>query len=178
MSQQMENTIFYSKFCRHCKDFIVLLKKENLLDVFTQRICIDGKKNLPPFLKEVPTIIISDFDEPLASDRAFNWVEFKKTKKAEVAQKESGIESFDDTGGLFDDNFGVLDNGDNSTAYQGLGSENSMKKDGNSMVQYQESLLPKELLSAAKDTGGGGDIAKRLEARENMRALDNKMMKQ
>ena len=170
----MENTIFYSKYCRHCKDFIIQLKNANLLDTFTQKICIDGKNNLPPFLKEVPTIIVDDYDEPLTSDYAFKWIDFKKTKKAEKQEAESGIESFDIQGGAFDD-FGVLDAGDDSTAYQGLGS--GYKKEGGSSVMYQESLLPQEMLSAANNTGGGGDLGKRLEKMENMRALDNNMMK-
>ncbi len=176
MADQMENTIFYSKYCRHCLDFIRKLKSEDLLDLFTRRICIDGENNLPPFLKEVPTIIVGDYDEPISGDHAFKWIEFKNTKKAEKEVKESGIESFDIQGGAFD-NFGVLDDGDNSTAYLGLGESSSLKKDGNSSVMYQESLLPQEMLSAANNTGGGGDMAKRLEKMENMRALDNKMNK-
>ena len=177
MAQEMENTIFYSKYCPHCKDLIVELKKNNLLDTFTQKICIDGKNNLPPFLKEVPTIIVSDYDQPLSSDHAFKWIDFKKTEKAKVEEKESGIESFDIQGGAFD-NFGVLDDGDNSTAYLGLGDGSNLKQNGNSQVMYQESLLPQDMLSAANSTGGGGDISKMLEQRENMRSLDNKMMKQ
>ena len=78
---------------------------------------------------------------------------------------------------IFDD-FGILDNGDNSTAYQGLGGDSSnLKKDGNSSVVYQETLLPKEMTSAAS-SGGSGDIDKRLERMQNMRAMDNDMMKQ
>ena len=174
MADQMENTIFYSKYCSHCLDFIRKLKSENLLDIFTRRICIDGQSNLPSFLKEVPTIIVGDYDEPISGDYAFKWIEFKNTKKAEKEVEESGIESFDIQGGAFD-NFGVLDDGDNSTAYLGLGESSNLKKDGNSSVMYQESLLPKDMLSAANSTGGGGDLGKRLEKMENMRALDNKM---
>ena len=59
MAQQMDNTIFYSKYCPHCKDFIIKLKNEGLLDLFTNKICIDGMPNLPTFLKEVPTIIVT-----------------------------------------------------------------------------------------------------------------------
>jgi hypothetical protein len=176
MADQMENTIFYSKYCRHCLDFIRKLKSENLLDLFSRRICIDRQNNLPSFLKEVPTIIVDDYDEPISGDYAFKWIDFKNTKKAEKEVKESGIESFDIQGGAFDD-FGVLDNGDNSTAYLGLGESSNLKKDGNSTVMYQESLLPQDMLSAANSTGGGGDIGKRLEKMENMRALDNNMMK-
>ncbi len=177
MADQMENTIFYSKYCRHCLDFIRKLKSENLLDLFTRRICIDGENNLPQFLKEVPTIIVDDYDEPLSGDNAFKWIEFKNTKKDEKIIEESGIKSFDNQGGLFDDNFGVLDDGDNSTAYLGLGESSNLKKDGNSSVMYQESLLPPDMKSAANNTGGSGDIGKRLERMENMRALDNNMNK-
>ena len=172
----MENTIFYSRFCPHCKDFILLLKKEGLLDYFTRKINIDGQPNLPPFLKEVPTIIVDDYDEPLGSDYAFKWVDFKKSTKAKKQEKESGIESFN--GGAFD-NYGVIEgeglDGDDSPAYRGM-DVNNLQKDGRSSVLYQETLLPQGMQSAANNDGGG-DLGKRLEQMENMRAIDNKMFK-
>ena len=75
-----ETTLFYSKYCNHCKNFILQLKANNLLTYFKKKICIDDKqirKNLPPFLKEVPTIITDDYDQPIASDMAFKWISFK-----------------------------------------------------------------------------------------------------
>ena len=39
-----ENTLFYSKYCNHCKNFILQLKKYNLLNYFPKKICIDNPK--------------------------------------------------------------------------------------------------------------------------------------
>jgi hypothetical protein len=138
-----ENTLFYSRRCQHCKNFILQLKANNLLDYFSKKICIDDpiiRRNLPPFLKEVPTIITDDYDKPIASDMAFKWITYKvKEMNKPKAQPQQGkgqpkscsvndpsCFSFDNTF----DNFGVLDNGDNSSAYQGLGDTNNLKKGG------------------------------------------------
>ena len=43
----MESTFFYSKYCNHCKNFILELKKENLLKSFENIICVDKRKSLP-----------------------------------------------------------------------------------------------------------------------------------
>ena len=136
-----ENTLFYSKYCQHCKNFILQLKANGLLDYFTKKICIDNphfKKNLPPFLKEVPTIITDDYDKPMASDMAFKWITFKVKEKSAPPPQSQGKNnqqpqscsasdpqcfSFDNTF----DSFGSLETG---SAYGGLGDTNNLKKGG------------------------------------------------
>ena len=168
-----ENTLFYSKHCKHCKDFILKLKSRGLLDLFTKKICIEDprtgrmRRNLPPFLKEVPTILVDDYDQPLSSDMAFKWIEFKKKQVVEEETGGTGIQDYD-TGSMF----GTI--GDNGSAYSGLGDSNALKKDGHSSVMYQESLLPPNMMQAASESNGAnGDFDKRLEKLQMSRSLDN-----
>ena len=173
-----ENTLFYSKHCNHCKDFIVKLKQRGLLDMFTKKICIEDprtgrmRRNLPPFLKEVPTILVEDYDTPLASDMAFKWIEFKKKQVVEEETGGQGIQDYDISGGNFD-SFGTV--GDNGNAYGGLGG--GYKQTGGSSVQYQESLLPPDLMSQATESNDKGDNGKRMEKMQMARSMDDEMSK-
>jgi len=172
----MENTLFYSKYCKHCLAFISKLKQRDLLDLFTKRICIDDpqfRNNLPPFLKEVPTIIIEDYDQPLASDMAFKWIEFKNKKVIEEKTGSSGIQDYS-IGGSFD-NAGLLNDGDESMAYQGLGS--GYTRDGNSLIVYQESLLPPDMQTSANASTDNGDNSKREEKMMMARKMDDEINK-
>jgi hypothetical protein len=88
-----ENTLFYSRHCKYCKNLILQLKRADLLNYFTKKICVDDpqiRKRLPKYVKEVPTIITDDYDQPLSSDFAFKWVTFKIQEKQKLeAQKQS-----------------------------------------------------------------------------------------
>lgn len=174
-----ENTLFYSKYCKHCRDFIIKLKQRDLLNIFTTKICIDDpriKNNLPPFLKEVPTILVDDYDKPLASDMAFKWIEFKKKQIVEEQTGGKGIQDYDISGGSFD-NAGLLNDGDNSIAYQGLGDSSTLKKNGGSSVMYQETLLPPDMIAASIADGNKGDNSKRMEQLQMARSMDDEMSK-
>jgi len=134
------NTLFYSKHCKHCKNFILQLKAHNLLDIFPKKICIDDpiiRNNLPPFLKEVPTIITDDYDKPMASDMAFKWISFKVKEASKPAQQSQSRGNQQQSCSATDpqcfsfnnsfDNFGSLESGN---AYGGLGDTNNLKKGG------------------------------------------------
>lgn len=212
-----ENTLFYSKYCNHCKNFILQLKANKLLSYFPKKICIDDpryRNNLPPFLKEVPTIIVDDYDKPIASDIAFKWVTYKvkeMNKPKAQPQQRGGAKgqpqscsatdpscfSFDNTF----DNFGVLDNGDHSSAYQGLGDTSALKKGGKGStgsINYDQfAMITPDQAGKKGSTGsidydsfklgaggsmqnnevqssaGSGDFDKRLEKMQKMRAMDN-----
>jgi len=177
------NTLFYSKHCEHCLDFIMKLKKRNLLKMFPKKICIDDpqhRRMLPPFLKEVPTILVTDFDEPIAGDKAFNWLKFKErqeqeSKNAKVEEETGGEIGGFASDGAFGGDFGVLDNGDDSIAYQGLGNASTLKQNGRSQVpdsMYGSLLDPGMAEQASAANGGNGDFEKRLQARENSRNMD------
>lgn len=182
------NTLFYSKKCEYCLQFILALKKRDLLKEFPKKICIDDpqyRRMLPPFLKEVPTILRTDIDEPIAGDRAFNWLKFKdrqiqEAKNKQVKQDTGGAEigAFS-ADGAFGSDFGAIQgegvSGDNSSAYQGLGDSRILKKDGRSQVpesMYGGLLSPEMMSQANSSNGGNGDFDKKLQAMENSRSLD------
>jgi len=91
----MESTLFYSKYCNHCKDFIIELKKEELISSFDNYICVDKRRNLPDFVIQVPCILIKDHEEPLLGSKAFAWINFMKMKKIEKIESENNVNAFD-----------------------------------------------------------------------------------
>lgn len=91
----METTLFYSKYCEHCKNFIIEIKKIGLIKYFNNYICIDKRETLPDFVKRIPCIIVEGYDEPLSGDKAFSWIDFMKMKKATYEQEKANIDSFD-----------------------------------------------------------------------------------
>tara|TARA_B110001454_G_scaffold217474_1_gene242910 strand:- start:7209 stop:7685 length:477 start_codon:yes stop_codon:yes gene_type:complete len=103
----METTLFFSKYCNHCKNFILELKKENLLKSFVNIICVDKRKSLPEFVTTVPCILIEDYDEPLFGDKAFAWIKYIKMKRSEEIEKNNPINAFDFNNSF--DNFDELD---------------------------------------------------------------------
>jgi len=85
MSRQNKAILYYSKRCNHCADLISQIKNSegdfvNTLDY----ICIDGNQRLPPFLKEVPTLLTPTHPNPLTGESAFMWIDTQK--RAYVSQ--------------------------------------------------------------------------------------------
>jgi hypothetical protein len=76
------NTLYFSRRCNYCKEFILSIKNLGLVKQF-KYICVDGNRNLPNFVKTVPTIIIEDYADPLSGDYAFKWIDYKKTQRME-----------------------------------------------------------------------------------------------
>jgi hypothetical protein len=103
----MESTLFYSKYCGHCKNFIVELKKEELLKTFDNMICVDKRRSLPEFVTTVPCILIKDYDEPLFGDKAFAWIKYMKMKRSEEIEKNNPVNAFDFNNSF--DNFDMLE---------------------------------------------------------------------
>lgn len=99
---EKQNIIFYSKYCTHCKNLLIKLKETNLLNLFDKKVCIDNMKNLPSFLKEVPTIIITDYDKPLEYDNALNWIAFKtRDQKKDERKDEVTLKAYDFNNGYY-----------------------------------------------------------------------------
>lgn len=103
----METTLFYSKYCEYSKNFIIEIKKLDLIKYFKNYICVDKRQTLPDFVKRVPCIIVEDYEEPLDGEKAFGWIDFMKMKKASYEQEKSNINSFDFNGDGFD-NFDTI----------------------------------------------------------------------
>lgn len=69
-------TLFYSKKCQYCAE--VLNKIRMAPPTFGssfEYILIDGNRNLPSFLKEVPTLIVPTHPQPLTGESVFMWID-------------------------------------------------------------------------------------------------------
>jgi hypothetical protein len=69
-------TLFYSKKCPHCAE--VLNKIRMAPAAFGssfEYIIIDGNRNLPSFLKEVPTLVVPTHPQPITGDAVFMWID-------------------------------------------------------------------------------------------------------
>ena len=124
--------LFYSNYCQHCKDFVQQLYKSNFNEKF-QKICVDGKNNIPKEINTVPTIIVSRFPRPMAGEEAFHWLrgmnmsslqekESQDTNTPKSSNKDGdptnqnysmgAVSAFSSTMGGYSDNFSYL--GDSS----------------------------------------------------------------
>lgn len=128
----METTLFYSKYCEHCKNFIVDIKKLGLIKYFENYICVDKRQNIPEFVKKIPCIIVDGYDEPLEGEKAFSWLDYMKMKKASYEQEKSNINSFD-----FNNSFDVFDSIEPNQNKGG----SVVKNDGLGLDMLEEPLL-------------------------------------
>lgn len=69
-----KNIIFYSRKCRACNELINILNSNNLMRFFIEFCVDDNIDKLPPQIKMVPTLIVSNVNKPLVAGDAFKWV--------------------------------------------------------------------------------------------------------
>jgi len=67
------NMLFYSHRCNDCRNLLLLLKNENLINYF-KLICVDDKLNQFPPNMIVPTMIINNINNPLVGYQTFEWI--------------------------------------------------------------------------------------------------------
>lgn len=156
----METTLFYSKYCEHSKNFIMEIKKLDLIKYFHNYICVDKRHNLPDFVKRIPCIIVEGHDEPLEGDKAFSWIDFMKMKKASHEQKESNINSFD-----FNNSF---DNFDSIEPNQNKGGS-VVKDDGLGLDMLEQPLLSEKDKKELTEKYENMSFDERLKELENLR---------
>lgn len=118
--------LFYSNYCKHCKDFLVKLRDMDfgLFNKF-RKICVDDNQNLPSSITSVPTIITPTHDQPLTDSAVFLWLDTLADNYISQTASQTGIDSSrpinnDETkeispfienemGGKYSDNFSFLD---------------------------------------------------------------------
>lgn len=71
-----KQTLFYSKKCPHCAEILnkIRMAPQTFGSSF-EYILIDGNRNLPNFLKEVPTLIVPSHPQPLTGESVFMWID-------------------------------------------------------------------------------------------------------
>jgi hypothetical protein len=75
------NTLFYSRTCEHSVKLFKLLQSEGLLEHF-KLYCVDDRLDkIPPHIKMVPTMIVSNMNKPLEGQAAFEWIQQMKFLK-------------------------------------------------------------------------------------------------
>ena len=78
--------LFYSNRCLHCKELITLLSKDvNLNQKFTKVNIDNANIKIPPYVKSVPTAIVSANGQPslLVGSQIFNWYNQSHSKTVE-----------------------------------------------------------------------------------------------
>lgn len=75
--------LFYSRECPMCKNLFLLLKSENMLTRF-KLICVDNiLDKIPKTITKVPTLILSNINQPLVAEQIFLWIKASKEIKSE-----------------------------------------------------------------------------------------------
>ncbi len=107
--------LFYSSKCLHSKDFLTILSKDVQLNKKFTKINIDNKSiKLPPYIKAVPSAIITTNGQPqlLVGTAIFKWYSETHKKAPEQQQQQNAILDWDPmamTG--YSDGFSYIDNG-------------------------------------------------------------------
>jgi len=73
VSQPNVNLLFYSQRCETCRNLLILLKNENLINNF-KLVCVDNNLSKFPQDMMVPTMILVNINKPLVAQEAFEWV--------------------------------------------------------------------------------------------------------
>jgi len=82
-------TLFYSKKCQHCAEILnkIRLAGDSFGSSF-DFICIDGNRNLPGFLREVPTLVAPGFQQPIVGEGVFMWIDTQLRRSAPNQQPQ------------------------------------------------------------------------------------------
>lgn len=67
--------LFYSKECPTCVNLLTVLQNDYLIGYF-KLVCVDDYQlnQLPPMIKTVPTMVVSNANKPLVAKECFDWV--------------------------------------------------------------------------------------------------------
>lgn len=105
-----EYILFYSNKCIHCKELLTLLYKDvELNQKFTKLNIDNGNFKIPPYVKSVPTAIVTQNGQAsvLVGTNVFKWFNQRHSKTIET----QGIQDWDPhTMSGFSDGFSYLEN--------------------------------------------------------------------
>lgn len=73
MNKSQKPILFYSEYCNHSKELIQSLYKTELYDKIIKVNIDENKYNLPPSIKMVPALLISNNNKPFVGNEVFSW---------------------------------------------------------------------------------------------------------
>lgn len=86
------NVLFFSRKCTTCQNLMKILENEQLISNFKLFCVDDNKGSIPPYIKMVPTMIVSNIPKPLVAQETFNWVQQVKFMKQKVTIQNQMIQ--------------------------------------------------------------------------------------
>jgi hypothetical protein len=161
MSKQATNVCYYSNKCQWSKAFISELAKTPWKNDF-RFICADPSPNrppLPPWLKEVPTIVVAGDKEPRVGPDVMNWLYEKKMMNS----TQDGAPTAQ-AGAAEPDAFNMMEQMSfaKGFSYSGLDADTSSQGTGGATMPGAFSFLnggAAEGDRLSQDSGGGGQVA-------------------
>ena len=93
-------TLFYSKKCQHCAEVLnkIRLAGGSFGSNFDY-VLIDGNRNLPAFLKEVPTLLAPGYQQPMTGEAVFMWIDTQLRRNASMNQPQATAQRMMPSGG-------------------------------------------------------------------------------
>ena len=112
MNNKENYILFHSSKCLHSKEFLQLLYKDVELNQKFTKVNVDNPNvKIPPYIKAVPTMIITENGKPslLVGSKIFEW--YKQLRKK--TEKSASIQDWDpSTMTGYSDGFSYLENPD------------------------------------------------------------------
>lgn len=113
---QNKNILFYSNYCEHCKELLIKINNFKLKEDI-QLNCVDtNRKNLPAFIKSVPTLVVPSENKVIVGDDVFKWVNTEVSKKSVKSNNVSNNQTDEilpwtnmEMSGGYSDGFSFLD---------------------------------------------------------------------
>jgi len=130
---------FYSNRCDWSKVFIEEISKTNYHTQF-RFICVDPSPNrpqLPSWLKQTPTLVISGDPEPRVNSDVMNWLYEQKMKDGEKNGAQNGVKGPVDPEPYLDMEMG----GGYGDSYSFLGEDTSAQGNGGASMQHNFTYL-------------------------------------
>lgn len=135
----MKYILYYSNFCDHCKELLMLLAKEKIAQTDISYICIDNRKSvdgkmyamldtgkmimIPKNIKEVPSLLMLNHGNAILVGKKI-MSHFQKSERTTLMQQPEAF-SFSDSG-VMSDSFSFLDSSPEEMMAKGNGGMRNM----------------------------------------------------
>ena len=107
-----QKTIYYSNHCQHSKELLTLIVNNKLKNNFSFS-SIETNKQIPPFIKSVPTLFLSENNNNklLVGDEIFNYINttFLNNTKPIVLEEILLRKHVNEMGSSYSDNYSFID---------------------------------------------------------------------